>query len=166
MTQQAARLTRSTGPLYDESYPWQWLANDVEINFFKRELDVPGSRPPVKRTLIFYRGAMNPFVLGITPLAIAAAVYLVVTGNSILALFSLALFTGTYLTNFPPAIFANRVEYIYYFALAVPAVALAGAQFLRRFVPGSLIWAYAVMVLFGFYEYFPFRDVATPWLFR
>jgi dolichyl-phosphate-mannose-protein mannosyltransferase len=165
MTQQAARLARPQGPLYDESYPWQWLANDTEINLFKREVDVPGTRPPTKRTLIWYRGAMNPFVLAMAPLALGSAAWLAWTSGNTLALFSVCLFLATYFSNVPAAL-AGRVEYIYYFAMAVPAVALASAQFLWRYLPAFVTVLYAAAVLFGFYEYFPLRQLATPWLFH
>lgn len=165
MTQQAAKLARPQGPLYDESYPWQWLANDTEINFFKREVDVPGTRPPTKRTSIWYRGAMNPFLLAMMPLALGSAAWLAWTSGSALAMFSLCLFAATYLSNFPAAL-AGRVEYIYYFAMAVPALALASAQYLWRYMPAFVTVLYAAAVLFGFYEYFPLRELATPWLFH
>ncbi len=159
MVTYAVNLNRASGPSFDESYPWQWLANDVQMPYLRVDTEVKvGDELKEKRPIIFFRGGMNPFVVAMAPLALASAVYLAFWYGDILAMFALALFAATHLPNYPPVLTVHRIEYIYYFLLTVPAVALATAQFLRRYnLPNFITWAYLFGVVLGYYDYFPFK---------
>jgi hypothetical protein len=162
----AVAVSHPVGPLFDESYPWQWLANDVKITYLAHSINIPTAAGVAQRTQYVFLGAMNPFVIAIAPIAMMSAAYLVICYSDTLALFALCLFCAVYLPNFPPVVLWHRTEYIYYFLPAIPAVALAAAQFLRKYkLPNAITWAYGGAVLFGFYEYFPFKDLSTWWLF-
>ncbi len=162
----AAANSRPSGPLFDESYPWQWLNNDEQMVYFRGEVAVEAGAVKANRTLIFFRGGMNPFVVAMTPLALVSAVYLAVRGADSLALFALSLFAMTHLPNYLALLVTYRIEYIYYFLPSMPAVALATAQLFRQQgLPSYLTWAYVGAVLLGYYEYFPYKQISIPWLF-
>jgi len=162
----AVAISHPVGPLFDESYPWQWLANDVKITYLAHNINIQTASGVAQRVQYVFLGAMNPFVIAIAPIALVSAGYLLWCYGDMLALFALCLFVAVYLPNFPPVLLWHRTEYIYYFLPAIPAIALAAAQFFRKYkLPSAITWAYAGAVLFGFYEYFPFKDISTWWLF-
>ena len=114
----------------------------------------------VTRATIFFRGAMNPYVIFVTPLAIAYAAYSAFKRRDDCSFLVLALFVVTYGPFWPAAILAHRISYIFYFLVTIPAVAIGAAQFMYApQTPRLVRWAYIGAVLLGFYAYFPFRQV-------
>ncbi len=70
------QLLRREIPQGIESYPWQWLWNDIEIPYLRVDQEVRvGDEVREKRPLIYFLGAMNPFVLELWPLALAFVAY-------------------------------------------------------------------------------------------
>ena len=70
------QLLRRQIPQGIESYPWQWLWNDIEIPYLRVDQEVRvGDEVREKRPLIYFLGAMNPFVLELWPLALAFVAY-------------------------------------------------------------------------------------------
>jgi dolichyl-phosphate-mannose-protein mannosyltransferase len=154
-------LTRQEGPQGQESNPWQWLLNEVQITYLRTDVQTAANgRVETTRTLIFFRGAMNPFVIFIAPLAMAHAAHSALKRRDALSFMALALFVAAYAPFWPAALIAKRISYIFYFLPALPAVALGAAGFLyARETPRLVRWAYIGAILLGFYGYFPFRQV-------
>jgi dolichyl-phosphate-mannose-protein mannosyltransferase len=152
-------LTRAGGPLNQESYPWQWLLNEVPMSYLRTdEQTVAGDQIVASTTTVFFRGAMNPFVIGAAPLGIAYSVWRALRCRDPLAMWAVLWLACTYLPFFPLALLQHRIMYIFYFLPTLPAVAVGLAVFVRESgVPRTVLWTYLAVVLFGFASYFPFR---------
>lgn len=156
-------LVRPGGPQGEESNPWQWLLNDVPITYLRINtntsiLDTVNSQ--VTRTTIFFRGAMNPYVIAGAPLAVAYAAHSAWTRRDDCSFLVLALFFVTYGPFWPAAELGHRISYLFYFLPTLPAVALGMGQLLHApQLPRAIRWAYIGAVLLGFYAYFPFRTI-------
>jgi hypothetical protein len=152
-------LTRANGPLNQESYPWQWLLNVVPMSYLRTdEQTVAADQIVASTTTVFFRGAMNPFVIGAAPLGIAYSVWRALRCRDPLAMWAVLWLACTYLSFFPLALLQHRIMYIFYFLPTLPAVAVGLAVFVRECgVPRTVLWTYLAVVLFGFASYFPFR---------
>jgi predicted membrane-bound dolichyl-phosphate-mannose-protein mannosyltransferase len=146
-----------------ESYPWQWLWNDVQIPYLRVEQQIKvGDEIRENRPLVVFLGAMNPFVLGLWPFALSFGLtwWLARGKRAELGAFSLAWFLWTYTPFYLTTILGQRIAYLFYFLPTQPAIALAGGGFLHGAnLPRLAIWVYLAAVLLGFYGYFPFKPV-------
>lgn len=154
-------LTRPGGPQDQESNPWQWLLNEVPMTYLRTDVQqLENDQVKATRVVIFFRGAMNPYIIAIAPLAIAGAARSAWRRRDDLAFLALALFVVTYGPFWPAALLAGRISYIFYFLPSIPAVAIGAAQLLYApGLPRALRWTYFGAVLLGFYGYFPFRQI-------
>jgi predicted membrane-bound dolichyl-phosphate-mannose-protein mannosyltransferase len=154
-------LTREGGPQGQESNPWQWLLNDVPMNYLRTDVTVKvGDEIKSVRAIIEFRGAMNPYVIASAPIGIAYAIYLAWKERDDLSFMALALFFVTYGPYWPAAEIGHRISYIYYFLPVIPSVAIAAGQFFAApWMPRLVRWAFIGAVLLGFYGYFPFRTI-------
>jgi predicted membrane-bound dolichyl-phosphate-mannose-protein mannosyltransferase len=157
-------LLRREIPSGIESYPWQWLWNERQIPYLQVDQQVKvGEEVREKRPIIQFLGAMNPYVLGLLPLGLAIAAYVLrrrqQEGRD-LAAFSVAWFAMTYLPFIAASVFGQRISYLFYFLPTLPAITLSGAYFLRETgLPRLVMWGYGAAVLLAFYGYFPFKPV-------
>lgn len=154
-------LTRPDGPQGQESNPWQWVLNEVPMTYLRTDVQVRvNNEVRITRPTIFFRGALNPYVAFIAPLAVAYAAYCAVKRRDDGSFLAVALFFATYAPFWPAAMLAHRISYIFYFLPAIPAVAMAAGQLLYApQLPRVVRWTYIGAVLLGFYAYFPFRRI-------
>lgn len=153
MIQHGFSLTHFIGSSDPSSAPWQWLVNDRQINYYTATAGAQG-------TTIFFRGAMNPIVVGAAPLAIAYSVWRYIDRHDRLSLWVATWIAATYLPWVFLALVAHRITYINYFLPTLAAVAVAIAQLLRQAgLPRSVMWAYLVLLGMGFVFYFPYRAI-------
>lgn len=154
-------LTNPQGPQGQESYPWQWLLNEVPMTYLRTDQQVLANGAVIaSRPLIAFRGAMNPVIIGAAPLGIGYAAWRAWRHRDTLAVWCLAWMAATYLPYFPLAMLQHRVSYIFYFLPTLPAVVIAVSQFARdAAVPRMARWTYVAVVVVGFLGYFPFRLV-------
>jgi dolichyl-phosphate-mannose-protein mannosyltransferase len=154
-------LTRAEGPRNQESAPWQWLVNEVPMTYLRSDEQVlVNNEVDTTRAIIFFRGAMNPYVIFLAPMAIAYVAYVAFKRRDDLSFLTLSIFVVTYAPFWPASIFAHRISYLFYFLATIPAVCLAIAQLMYApQTPRVVHWAYLAAVLMGFYAYFPFAKV-------
>jgi dolichyl-phosphate-mannose-protein mannosyltransferase len=158
--QYGVNLTRKGGPADEESYPWQWLANDFPLNYFNTIVTITSGTNVIHRTTVNFRGAMNPVIIGSASLGFFYAVWRAWQLEDRLSLWVVTWVVGTYLPYYPLIIVQERIGYLYYFLPTIPAVAVSLAQFLRETkLPRIVVWGYLATVLVGFIAYFPFRTV-------
>ena len=154
-----AALQAPGGPTGIASNPWQWLVNEVDINYLRVAVDTRVNGEIVSSVpSIDVRGAMNPVLIGTAPLAfLFAASYAWRKGN-VLALWAIVWAAASYLPYYPLVILNSRITYLYYFLPVIPALAVAVALLLRRArLPNSVTWGYLGLMVWGFLAYFPFR---------
>lgn len=156
-----AQLLRRQAPSGVESLPWQWLWNDVEIPYLRVEQQVRvGEELRENRPIVLFRGAMNPFVLMVWPLALsfAASIWWRRRPGSEIAALALSWFALAYLPFLAASLIGQRISYIFYFLPVLPSIVLAASGLLLTpGLPRPMVWGFLVAVLLGFGGYFPFR---------
>lgn len=151
-------LTRVTA-INQESYPWQWLVNEVPMTYLRTdEQTIVNGEVVGSYATIFFRGAMNPFVIGAAPFAVAYALFRLIDARDRVGLWVMAWVVAMYLPFVLLALLQHRVSYIFYFLPTLPAVAAGVGLFLRRAgLPPLVVGTYLGAVLLGFVLYYPFR---------
>jgi predicted membrane-bound dolichyl-phosphate-mannose-protein mannosyltransferase len=154
-------IARPHGPANDESRPWQWLANDVQMPYLRVvENSSVNGKVVATRDLIYFRGAMNPLVIGAAPLAVGYSAWRALRLHDRLSIWVVVWIAATYVSFYPIVLLTNRTTYLYYILPALPAVAVAIAQLLRQTgLPRIVAWVYCVVLLIGFADYYPFRRI-------
>ncbi len=153
-------LTRDV-PEGIESYPWQWLLNEVKIPYLTVNVDVRAGENIIESyPSVAFQGAMNPLIIYLTIPSIIYAIYKFSVDKDDFTLFMVAWFCCTYLPFIPMSMIWHRISYIFYFLSTVPSVCGAIAYFLiDQKPPKILIIAYLVAVLIGFKILFPFKII-------
>ena len=143
------------------SAPWQWPFNECQINYLRVDVNVSAGEDVISNVpSIDIRGALNPVLAGVIPLASLFTFWLAWRTKNILARWSVVWAAANYLPYVALAIASHRVTYIYYFLPVVPAVAIAVAiLLLRSGLPRVVMWGYVVAFAVGFLAYFPFRQI-------
>lgn len=144
-----------------QSYPWQWLINQVQMPYIKvtGDIYVDGQLVGTK-ILVAFIGAMNPFIIYLCIPAMAYIAYKYFRGGDEFALFNIVWFICTYLPYYPMVILGNRIVYIFYFLNTLPSVCAAiGYFFIDKRTPPVLSGIYMGLVLVGFIIFFPFKVI-------
>jgi dolichyl-phosphate-mannose-protein mannosyltransferase len=152
-------LKSPDGPEGIASYPWQWLLNQVPINYFTVNTDVySGSKLVVSHPVVAFQGVMNPFIIFLALPALGLAVWLAWHERDRLSALVVAWIAGTFLPFVVLAAFFQRTEYLYYMVVIVPGIYLAVARlFSRRFLPPAATLGWVCAVGYGFWSLYPFR---------
>jgi len=144
-----------------ESYPWQWLINEVKIPYLTVAESVYADHTLISTYVsVAFVGAMNPFILFFTIPSIAFAAYLFGWKKNNFSLFILAWFSCTYLPFYPMSIIGHRISYIFYFLNTTPSVCAAVTSLiLNQRPPKILVGIYLIGVIVGFILLFPFKKI-------
>ncbi len=161
MLSYGSSLQTQGGPSGIASYPWQWLVNEIQIPYLRVAVDtsvngaVVSSRPTVD-----FRGALNPVLIGVAPLAFGFVASLAWRSHDRLATWCVAWTIATYLPYYLLVLLDQRITYLYYFLPVVPALAVSVALLLRRSnLPRVATATYLGAIVLGFIAYFPFRQL-------
>jgi len=148
-------------PVDIESYPWQWLLNEVKIPYLSSGIQYKvGERVVGEKTTVLFLGAMNPLIIYLCLPVMGYAAYKYWKKGGAISLFILVWFACTYLPFYPLSIIVRRIMYLFYFLNTLPAVCTAIAYMLvDRKVPRFIIILYAVGVVAAFCTLFPFKTI-------
>jgi hypothetical protein len=155
------RALTTPAPTGIQSYPWQWLLNQVQIPYLKVDVNKMTDGQVVgSYTSIHFNGAMNPLMIYLTVPSIIYAAYLFATRRDRTSLLSLTWFSATYLPFIPMALLWNRVEYLFYFLNTIPSVCMAiSLMAMDQRPPKLIIGLYLIAVVGMFVLMFPFKAV-------
>jgi len=158
IAQYTAGLKRGK-PVGIESYPWQWLVNEVKIPYLSVGVQyMAGQQVVGEKVKVLFLGAMTSPIIFLCLPAMAYVAYKYGKKKGDIALFILVWFACTYLPFFPLSIIIHRIMYLFYFLNTVPAVCAAISYVLvDRKVHPSIIVLYAVGVVASFFALFPFK---------
>lgn len=153
-------LTREV-PEGIESYPWQWLLNEVKIPYLTVDVSVKANENVIESYhSVAFQGAMNPLIIFLAIPSIAYAAYKYSVDKDDFTLFMVVWFCCTYLPFLPMSLIWHRISYIFYFLVTVPSVCGAIAYLLKdQRLPRIVIIAYLLAVLIGFVNLFPFKTL-------
>lgn len=159
------KLTHPYGPTGIESWPWEWLRNEVQIPYLRVDVTVcqikvsvcPADQIARKYASILFRGAMNAYLIFTAPLAGGYVLAVLHKQFDRTALLAGVWFAVTYLPFVPATVLDHRIAYIYYMLPVIPAITVASAQlFADPRIPRAVTWGYIVAIGWGFAAYFPF----------
>jgi dolichyl-phosphate-mannose-protein mannosyltransferase len=152
-------LRSANGPEGIASYPWQWLLNEVPINYYSVNTDISsGGKVIASHPIVAFQGLMNPFVILLALPAFGLAVHLWWRERDRLSALALAWMLGTWLPFVGLAVVDQRTEYLYYMVVVLPGIYLAVARlFSRRFLPPAATLGWVGALGYGFWSLYPFR---------
>jgi predicted membrane-bound dolichyl-phosphate-mannose-protein mannosyltransferase len=159
----AGKLTNPTGPTGIASYPWQWLLNQVPINYYTVNTTVSANGQVIATNpVISFQGEMNPAIIFLALPAFALALRNGWVDRDALSFTSVAWMLGTFLpfvvAAAPLGPFGNRTSYLYYMVVALPGVFAAVATlFSRRWLPIAAVLGYVCILGYWFVTLYPFR---------
>jgi predicted membrane-bound dolichyl-phosphate-mannose-protein mannosyltransferase len=155
----SSRLT-STCPSGIISCPWQWLINQIPIPYLTVNVDVTSGNVTRSFQSIAFVGAMNPAILFLTIPAMLYLAYDCYKKKGDYSLFILIWFSITYLPYYPAVLAAQRVTYLFYFLMTMPAVCAGVAYMISEQNPPKLVVLfYLAVVVVSFYWMFPFKVI-------
>jgi dolichyl-phosphate-mannose-protein mannosyltransferase len=164
MLDYAAKLTNPHGPEGIASYPWQWLLNEEPINYYAVNTNVmSGGKVIATHPVVAFQGLMNPaiIVLALPALLLAGHTAWRHRGDD-LSLLTVAWFLGTWLPFVagaaPLGSYGNRITYLYYMVIVLPAVYLAVARLVAHpALPRAVLAGYVCILGYWFEALYPFR---------
>ena len=159
----AGKLTNPSGPTGIASYPWQWLLNQVPINYYTVSTTVTSNGQTVATyPIIAFMGEMNPAIIFLAIPGLALALRNVWLQRDLVSVLIVAWLLGTFMPFVvgaaPLGTYGNRTAYLYYMVIVLPGVFLAVAQlFSRRWLPVAAVVGYVCILGYWFQALYPFR---------
>jgi 4-amino-4-deoxy-L-arabinose transferase-like glycosyltransferase len=157
----AGKLTSPGGPVGIASYPWQWLINQLPINYYTTSVNVStGGKVTSSRALIAFMGEMNPAIILLALPALGLAIHTAIRDRDDLSILVVAWFAGTYLPFVVASLVQHRTSYLYYMMVVLPAVYIAvGRMLSRRWLPRAALVGYVLILGYEFLDLYPFRTL-------
>jgi hypothetical protein len=142
-----------------ESYPWQWLFNEVRIPYLIVNVDVSSDSQVIETyTSIAFQGVMNPFIIFLAIPSIIYSAYTAIKIYDKTALFAVILFSTIYLPYYPASLISHRIMYLFYFLPTIPSICIAISNiFAYQRSLRIILFIYAITVIVGFAFLFPFK---------
>ncbi|MDE3070749.1 MAG: glycosyltransferase family 39 protein [Acidobacteriota bacterium] len=160
MVKYATQLTES-GKSGISSTPWEWLLNQKAIPYAKTAENVSsGGHIIATHPIYFFQGLINPFIIFLAIPALFACLSIWWRSGDRVALIGAAWFLGTFIPSAFESVAFDRVNYIYYMLIVVPAIyVLLARVFGDRRMPRAATIGWAVMLIYGFADLFPIRKL-------
>ena len=157
----AGRLTSPNGPLGIASYPWDWLLNQLPINYFTSDVTVSaGGQVISKHSVIAFIGEMNPAIILLALPALALCIDMAIRAKDDLSILVVAWFAGTYLPFLEFSLVQQRTSYLYYMLVVMPAVYIGVARLMsRRWLPWPVLVGYIAILGYEFIALYPLRTL-------
>lgn len=159
----AGKLTSRNGPTGIASYPWQWLLNQVPINYYTINTTVSsGGHAIASYPIVAFQGEMNPAIIFLAVPGFALAVRNGWLHRDAFSILCVAWLLGTFipfvLAAAPLGTYGNRTSYLYYMVIVLPGVfAVVAELFSRRWLPMAATIGYACILGYWFVALYPFR---------
>ena len=144
-----------------ESYPWQWLLNEVKIPYLTVNVNIlSDSTVTGSYTSVAFVGAMNPLIIYLCIPTIAYISYEYYKKREDLSLLTLLWFVCTYLPFYPMSMIGHRIMYLFYFLSTVPSLCMAiSYMIIDQKPPRMIVVIYFAAVIGAFISFFPFKVV-------
>jgi 4-amino-4-deoxy-L-arabinose transferase-like glycosyltransferase len=161
MVHYATILKSQPGKPGISSTPFQWLINEKAIPYARTAVNSTVSGKIVaSHPVYFFQGLINPFIIFLAVPALCACLSIWWRKGELLSLIAVAWFLGGFL----PAVFEsyvlNRVDYIYYMVIIMPALYIALTRvFADKRMPRAAAVGWVVMLVYGFAELYPIRTL-------
>lgn len=160
MFQFASQQRSPHGPQGIASYPWEWLIDRKEIDYYTvTHNTLSGGTVISRHAVIAFRGAINPFLLFVAVPALAASLARVRSSVDDVDLLAVAWFAGMYLPLLAQVVLDDRTSYLYYMLIVLPGVYLAAARMFSRGLPRAATVGWGIALLAGFAAQYPIRTL-------
>jgi dolichyl-phosphate-mannose-protein mannosyltransferase len=163
MLDYAARLTNPNGPEGIASYPWQWLLDQEPINYYTVNTNVlSGGKVIATHPVVAFQGLMNPAIIVLALPALFLAASTAWRRRDDLSILVVGWFLGTWLpfavAAAPLGSHGNRISYLYYMVIVLPAVYVGVARLLSHpGLPRAVLAGYVCILGYWFVALYPFR---------
>lgn len=161
MVHYATLLKSQPGKPGIASTPFQWLLNEKAIPYAKTAVNTSANGHILTtHNQYFFQGLINPFIIFLAVPAVLACLSTWWRRDDRIALIGVAWFLGTFLPPIVESYGLQRVNYIYYMLIVMPAIYIALARvFGDRRMPRLATVAWVVMLVFGFADLYPIRTL-------
>jgi 4-amino-4-deoxy-L-arabinose transferase-like glycosyltransferase len=162
MLSYAAELKAIPNATGISSTPWQWLVNQVPIDYARVAVNsVAGGKTVASAALFAAKGEMNPFIIFLAIPALIAALGAAWRERDRVAALGAAWCVGTFVPFVIQASVFDRISYIYYMLLVMPGIYIVTA---RLFSPSRITRAatagWAIALIYGFVYLYPVRSLS------
>ncbi len=162
MLSYAAQLKAIPNATGISSTPWQWLIDQVPIDYARVAVNsIAGGKTIASKALFAAKGEINPFVILVAMPALLAAIAGAWRERDRVAAFGAAWCVGTFIPFVIQASAFDRISYIYYMLLVMPGIYMATAWlFSPSRVPRLATLGWVIALIYGFVYLYPVRSLS------
>jgi 4-amino-4-deoxy-L-arabinose transferase-like glycosyltransferase len=162
MLSYAAQLKAIPNATGISSTPWQWLVDQVPINYARVAVNsLADGKTVASRAVFAAKGEINPFVIFLAIPALFAAVAAAWRRRDRVAALGAAWCLGTFVPFVIQATVFDRISYLYYMLLVMPGVYLVTAWlFSPSRVPRAATLGWVIALIYGFVYLYPVRSLS------
>ena len=162
MLSYAAQLKAIPNATGISSSPWQWLVDQVPMDYARVAVNsIAAGKIVASRAVFDARGEINPFVIFIAIPALFAALAAAWYERDRVAALGAAWCLGTFIPFVIQAEAFDRISYLYYMLLVMPGVYLITARlFSPSRVPRAATLGWAVALVYSFVDLYPIRSLS------
>jgi dolichyl-phosphate-mannose-protein mannosyltransferase len=162
MLSYAAELKAIPNATGISSTPWQWLVDQVPIDYARVAVNsIAGGKTVASKALFAAKGEINPFVIFFAIPGLLAAIGAAWRERDRVAALGAAWCVGTFIPFVIQASVFDRISYIYYMLLVMPGIYMVTA---RLFSPVRVTRAatlgWAIALIYGFIYLYPVRSLS------